>query len=978
MRRIPKILLLVLMYSVLSAAQNTSGGISGTVTDEQGAVISHAEVVVRNTATNWRREVDANEVGRFRIDNLQPGTYQISISASGFTTREAMVAVRLGEIASLSATPLKVHGGTYTEEAVCNNCPDVATNTINNAIGRRQIEDIPLAQRSFANLAYIAPGTAPVEPSDPTKARITAVSFAGSSGLNVDLSVDGGDNNDDYIGGFLQNYSPEAIQEFNVRTAQFDADASRTNGGSVIIATRSGSDTLHGGAGYFYRGNRLNARNHLDNPEPNPKQPFSRQNVVANLGGPIVKDKLFFFTSFEYVDENASVAYSANNLNEFNALAQLAASGQIPGVTSIAVPSSVTVPFRDLLFDARLDWQQSSRSQWFLRFALDRNHTQNDLIQQGTLPSTGVFTRSNYHSVLASNQFVFNPAWLGTLTLQASFFDHTKSRNQLLHQSLQFPLSKTFLTTSGLDTFGDNQFATAITAFPVERDQQKYQLRYDLAHSSGSHSTKFGLNLIHEPVLRGAFAGDAERVVSFPEDPSFYLANPGSFAADYAAGAQDIPAANGTFAQSIRRLGVYAQDSWKLKQHFTLNYGLRYDTTFGLFRASGRDQNQNPAVAALRSLNIPFGSRVPHDYRGALSPRIGISYSPGSTGSTVIRAGFGLFYNDLAQNGWAEAFQAVNAPFMSPLAAGAQGFVIDPDYHTPYALQASFALEQRMGREWRFTAQYQHHQGVHQYRRYEYVSGITLPASAPSVSLFRTDNRSQYDGLSFLAEHRGGRYNLTAHYTLAKATTYGAVVGELFDYVNGVSDVRNPFGPGDHGPSGEDIRHRFVVSGTLELPYHFQLATLAQFESARPFTLTTPEDLNGDGVDSNDRAVVNGVQTALDQFRGVPFSQIDLRVSREFRLGERFSVRPFAEFFNLLNRSNPGNNFVTDIAALPTRVNNLSNATAFCLDATCTSTRPIRSIEDLRVPGGALGDFFGLGTTVGGAFAAQLGIRVSF
>ena len=412
----------------------------------------------------------------------------------------------------------------------------------------------------------------------------------------------------------------------------------------------------------------------------------------------------------------------------------------------------------------------------------------------------------------------------------------------------------------------------------------------------------------------------------------------------------------------------------RLKRHHLTARANRGQQAIG----AGRDQDQNPAVAALQSLNIPFGRGVPHDYRGALSPRIGISYSPGSAGSTVVRAGFGLYYNDLAQNGWAEAFQAVNAPFMSPLAAGEQGFVIDPDYHTPYALQASFALEQRMGREWRFTAQYQHHQGVHQYRRYEYVSGITLPASAPSVSLFRSDNRSQYDGLSFLAEHHGGRYNLTAHYTLAKATTYGAVVGELFDYVNGVSDVRNPFGPGDHGPSGEDIRHRFVVSGTLELPYHFQLATLAQFESARPFTLTTPEDLNGDGVDSNDRAVVNGAQTSLDQFRGVPFSQIDLRVSREFRLGERFSVRPFAEFFNLLNRSNPGNNFVTDIAALPTRVNNLNNATAFCLDATCTSTRPIRGIEELRVPGGALGDFFGLGTTVGNAFAAQLGIRVSF
>src|SRR5438105_14767655 len=198
--------------------------------------------------------------------------------------------------------------------------------------------------------------TQPVEPSDPTKARITAVSFGGSSGLNVDLSVDGGDNNDDYIGGFLQNFSPEAMQEFVVRTSQFGADTSRTNGGSVIISTRRGTDDWHGSASYYYRGSSLNARNALDNPEPNPKQPFSRQHGDTTLGGPIRAKKLWFFTSYEYIDENSSVAYSANSLSQFNALAQMAAAGDLPGVSSIsAIPSAVPVPFRDTLFSRRAD-----------------------------------------------------------------------------------------------------------------------------------------------------------------------------------------------------------------------------------------------------------------------------------------------------------------------------------------------------------------------------------------------------------------------------------------------------------------------------------------------------------------------------------------------------------------------------------------------------------------------------------------------
>src|SRR5258708_7591597 len=164
------------------------------------------------------------------------------------------------------------------------------------------LDEVPLSARSFANIPLLAPFTAPVEPSDPTKARITAVSFGGSSGLNVDLSVDGGDNNDDYIGGFLQNYSPEAIQEFVVRTSQFGADTSHTNGGSGIISTRNGTNDWHGSLSYYYRGQTFNARNALDNPAPNPKQPFSRQNGVATLGGPIKHGQLWFFSAYEYID----------------------------------------------------------------------------------------------------------------------------------------------------------------------------------------------------------------------------------------------------------------------------------------------------------------------------------------------------------------------------------------------------------------------------------------------------------------------------------------------------------------------------------------------------------------------------------------------------------------------------------------------------------------------------------------------------
>ncbi len=994
-------LFLIVPYTI---AQNPDGALAGTIRDSSGARISGAQVSLTSAALGVSRSTTSNNLGEFRLEALLPGDYQLQVAATRFAASHSAVKITVGTVSTVSivlkpevaaqSVQVEARGESVTSQTI-----DTTSSVEQSVITAKDLVSLPLASRSFANIAYLSPMTQPVEPSDPTKARITAVSFGGSSGLNVDLSVDGGDNNDDYIGGFLQSYSPDAIQEFVVRTAQYDADTSRTNGGSIIIATRRGTDDWHSDLAAYFRERGLNARNRLDNPEPNPKQPFSRENGIITFGGPIIKSKLWLFSSFEYVHENASTAYSNDTQSEFRALAQLASLGQIPGVTGITVPSSVEVPFKDFLYDGRLDWAQSARSQWFLRGSLDKGRTKNDLIQQATLPSAGALTNSDYWSLLINNQYQFTPTWLGSFTFQANDFHHTKDRNSHLGFALAFPFSANTHTTSGFETFGDNQFATPITKFPVQRDQQKYQFRYDVTHTTGTHSVKFGINFVQEPVLSGRIADDAERLIQFTSlNPSdlvssgqslapFFTCDPAAVSPDPAAcpvdssgnplaKIVDSPPGGGRFRQSVQRYGLYAQDSWRVTPSFTLNYGLRYDTTSGLFNSNGADQSQNPALALLLTPGAPFPFGVPHDYRKAFAPRLGIAYAPGASANTVIRAGVGMYYNDLAQNGWADAFRAVD----TTLNPGDPAALIDPKYHTPYALQASAGVEHTFNRTWGVDVYYEHQQGVHQYRRYEYVSGLTLPATIPNnISVFRTDNRSRYDGVSFVVQHNSRWLNITAHYTLANATTWGATVGELFDYVNGVSNVLNPFGPGDHGPSGEDVRHRFVLAGTVHLPWKFEVSTLSQFESARPFTLATAVDINGDGV-ANDRAVVNGRQTTLDEFRGVPFAQVDLRVSRDFRPNEHISIKPFAEFFNLFNRQNPGNNFVADIGALPVPPDQVAagNVTDLCLNADCSATRPIRSLKDLRLPGGALGDFFGPGTTVGIPFAAQLGVRFSF
>src|SRR5208282_5102150 len=346
------------------------------------------------------------------------------------------------------------------------------TSAVHQAVVYRQdLETVPLAARSFANIAYLAPGTEPVEPSDPTKARITAVSTGGSSGLNNEISVDGGDNSDDWIGGFLQNFSPDGIQEFAVRTSNEDADTGWTTAGSVVITTKHGTNDWHGDGAFYERAAALNARFPIENPAPNPKQPFSRQNYVGTFGGPVARDKVWFFTSFENVHENASIAYSPASTTQFDALAQLASEGLITGIPSIPVPVNVPIPFRDYLSSLRLDWAQSPKSTWFLRTSQDSYLTHNGLVQQATLPSTGLTTHNNYWNVALGNTYTFSSTWLGNLVLDASLLHLTQTRNSDLGFAIQFPFSVTALTVSGFETFGDNQFATPITLFPDLRNQ---------------------------------------------------------------------------------------------------------------------------------------------------------------------------------------------------------------------------------------------------------------------------------------------------------------------------------------------------------------------------------------------------------------------------------------------------------------------------------------------------------------------------
>jgi Carboxypeptidase regulatory-like domain/TonB dependent receptor len=977
------------------------------VQDASRARIVAATIEARSVGTAQTRRASSDSRGEFSIEDLMPGSWHVTVDATGFATAEADVSINLSTIRDVvvamapaqvrQTTDVRALGSSITAQPI-----DLSSNVHQAIATTRDLEELPLPARSFANIAYLAPGTEPVEPSDPTKARITAVSTGGSSGLNNELSVDGGDNSDDFIGGFLQNFSPDSIQEFAIRTAQEDADTGGTTAGSIVITTKSGSNDWHGSAAFYERAAALNARYPIENPPPNPKQPFSQQNYVGTLGGPILKNKLWFFSAFESVQENASIAYSPASATQFDALATLAADGLVPGVTSISVPPNVPIPFRDYFGSLRFDWSQSAKSQWFLRTSADSYTTHNDLVQQGTLPSTGLLTHNNYFSLVIGNQFTFTPTLLGKFVFNASGLHLTQSRNSNLGFALAFPFSSTALTVSGFETFGDNQFATPITFFPSERNQEKYQFRYDMTWARGGHAVKLGANFVHEPVLGGAFPNNTETLYQLPENPTYYLNNLAQFSSDLTNG-MSTSNLGGGFSQNVQRLAFYAQDSWHLSPNITFNYGLRYSTTYGLFNGSGRSQIDNPGYITLAALDIPLIPSAPHDDRKQFGPRLGFAYSPGANGKTVIRGGFGLYFNDLAQTGWATALQSVNTapgPCVDPIqnpggsenagcvpgnAVGGMANIIASGYRTPYAIHISGGVQHAFNANWSLSADYIHEQGNHGYRAYSYTGGTNLftpqlppedPGQAtyvPDVNAFHSDNRSSYNGL--LVHLQGNvtqRVNLIANYTYSKAETWGCVLAELFDYVNGVCDPLNAFGPGDYGPSGEDVRERFVIAGAWQAPDGFQVSGLSQAESARPFTITT--------ADNNARIAVNGVPTSLDEFRATPYLQTDVRVSRPIEIGDRCTIMPFVEFFNLFNRSNPGANYVTNVASLPVpqAQAQAGNITEVCTNADCTATQPVNSLKQLGVPAGGLGDFFGPGTTVGIPLAAQFGVRVTF
>jgi hypothetical protein len=500
----------------VSAQTSNTGVITGVVKDQAGAAVPNATVRAINMGTNATRETTASGEGLYELTQLVPGTYRVEVEATGFAKFVSENTV-VNVLSRTTLDPQLSAAGATAQVTVTGEAPLVQTTKtdVSGVVDQRQLENLPVNGRSFASLAILIPG-ATLQPSfDPTKARVGTFSVGGSTGRNLNITIDGGDNKDNAVGGILQNFSMEGIQEFALSTQRFSAANGRSGGALLSVISKSGTNEFHGTAFGFFRDDRLNANapkllaeanSTLFDPADAIKPPFSRQQFGGSIGGPIVKNKAFFFGTVERTRERGNSIVPTRTLNEISALSSL-------GYQAVRL---FPQPFNDTQYTIKGDFNPNQKDSFIVRFAGQNNNALND--QAGFLTvqtdlSGGNKTLNTLYNILGSWTRTVNANVVNQFVYQYSYFD-----NQILATSdlpnLAFP-----------DGLGVGRNGNV----PQETIQKKHQFRDDLTWTRGKHGFKFGADFVYEPHLGGIFAFTSAPSYSFNFDVLDIVNNPGQF-----------------------------------------------------------------------------------------------------------------------------------------------------------------------------------------------------------------------------------------------------------------------------------------------------------------------------------------------------------------------------------------------------------------------------------------------------------------
>lgn len=862
----------IALFSTAVSAQEPTGSIEGTVMDPQSAIVQGATVTVRNSATNFSRSATTGDNGRYRISQLPPGTYEVKVTGTNFKTSVVSnVVVAVGQ-----TLPLDVH----LEIGVANEIVTVVGSgevqidrtdmTVSGVVNTRQIQNLPLNGRNFLDLAQLQPGVEKVEGGsfDPTKANYTGVSIAGQAGRSTQIAVDGGSVVDNVVGTTVQNFSQEIVQEFQLGISNFDLSTGASATGSVNIISKSGTNEFHGNAYAYVRDDRFSAfpaLSRLDSANGIPlnaqatRIPFDREQYGGTIGGPIAKDKLFFFFNYEGNNQDGSALHNPPEAPSF------------AGFTSN--------PFDEKLLTAKGDWVVNSRTNLSVRYSFNDN-AQNVPFA----PGSGIVPRSSTSGIFQSNnQIVTNRSHNVVAGLSSAFsstlnnnlvFNFSKFGNVILPATEGFPEIR--ILGSQLWKSGTN-YITPQTTF-----QKRYQFRDDLSKVHGNHTLRFGANF-ERTKIDGQFAfAKPARIRIF--DPATLGLPPYTTEAQFlAAPVRDItmgigddilPFNSPTPTTNNNRFSFYGNDSWKMSSTFTMNFGLSYRIDSNLWN---HDQPRPAVIAPL------FGKGTapsPRDTNN-IAPRVGFAWDVAGNGKTVIRGGVGIYYDNTIDNlrlferadlgpPGAELF-LVGSDLHSPVFPGgdgsfssnpasASGFltlqqalalvgparadieahafnctlptsiecfeaisgpIFSTEFQIPYSIQYAIGVQRELRGKMIFQGDFNYRRGLHEVLVYDInkiFDDITGPRTSFPNSVPYADssgNSTYMAGLFRLDRRFANGFQMTASYALARFKAFG---GDALGLGATVTDLNN-FKP-EFGPAGLDRTHRFVVSAIYDLPFY--------------------------------------------------------------------------------------------------------------------------------------------------------------
>src|SRR6185503_6072674 len=392
-----RVILCVAFAFSVALAQEPIGSIEGTVTDPQNSVVQNASVTVRNTATNLTRTTTAADNGSYRISQLPPGTYEVKASGSNFkTSLISDVVVAVGQVLPLDIhLEIGVPDETVTVVGGGEAQIERTDNTVSGVVNTRQIQNLPLNGRNFLDLAQLQPGVETVQGGsfDPTKANYTGISIAGQAGRSTQIAVDGGSVVDNVVGTTVQNFSQEIVQEFQLGISNYDLSTGASSTGSVNVISKSGTNEFHGNGYIYARSNkwaafpslgRLDAANGIPASAQATSIPFDRQQYGGTLGGPIKRDKLFFFFNYEGNNQDGSALHNPTEAPSF--------AGFTPN------------PFDEKLLTAKIDWAVSGKTNVNTRYSFNDNFQDVPFA-----PGSGIVPRESASRIFESNnQLVSN------------------------------------------------------------------------------------------------------------------------------------------------------------------------------------------------------------------------------------------------------------------------------------------------------------------------------------------------------------------------------------------------------------------------------------------------------------------------------------------------------------------------------------------------------------------------------------------